>query len=243
MGLPFFHLRPRLIRALQGELLAVFAPLGWLAIQVARGGSPLDILTQQAGLFAYMLLGSLLAFGTFGWLLGKEQERLAQLATIDELTGLANTRHFRQRMSEFAHLSQRQGRPMSLLLVDLDRFKGINDTYGHQVGDMALKTAAEVIRSAVRRCDIAARIGGEEFALLLPDTGTSEASHVAKRILRAFSQATVMTGDGREVGISASIGVSGGVPSCQESTECIFEDADKALYRAKAEGRGRMVMA
>jgi len=238
-----FTLRQRCLRALQGELLAVFAPLGWLALQTAHSASPLELLAEQPWLYAYMLLGSMLAFGAFGWLLGREEERLARLATIDELTGLANSRLFRQRMSECACMCQREGRPLSLLLVDMDHFKSINDTYGHQVGDLALKTAAEVIRSTVRRYDVAARVGGEEFALLLPETGTEEAANAARRLLCAFSQASVMIRDGQKVALSASIGVAGGVPSHEDSTGDIFMDADKALYRAKAEGRGRMVLA
>lgn len=238
-----FHLNPQSFRALQGVLLAFLAPTGWLFIQSARGFSPVELVLEQPGLFLYMLLGSMAVFAAFGWLLGKEQQRLARLATIDELTGLANPRMFRQRMAECASLCQRRGRPMSLLLVDLDHFKVINDTFGHKAGDLALKTAAEVIRTAVRSCDVAARIGGEEFALLLPETSTGEAALAAGRLLEGLSNASVRLQDGREVLLSASIGVAGGVPKRAESMSILFENADKALYRAKAEGRGRMVLA
>ncbi|WP_243364041.1 GGDEF domain-containing protein [Fundidesulfovibrio terrae] len=243
---PFFS-RPRRghrrARALQGVFLAVFAPVGWLALQALQGVSPADVARAHPGLMAYMLLGTMAAFGVFGWLLGREEERLSRLAMLDELTGLANNRLFGARLEECLVASRRSGRPLSLLLVDMDRFKDINDSHGHQAGDLALKTAASVIRSSIRASDVAARIGGEEFAVILPETGTKEAADVAGRVLSGLRGADVRLGDGTMVNLSASIGLSGGIPASGESGFALFAQADKALYKAKETGRGRLVTA
>jgi diguanylate cyclase (GGDEF)-like protein len=190
-----------------------------------------------------MLLGTMGAFGVFGWLLGREEERLSRLAMLDELTGLANNRLFGARLEECLTASRRTGRPVSLLLVDMDRFKDINDTHGHQVGDLALKTAASVIRASVRASDVAARIGGEEFAVILPETATKEAAEVARRVLSGLRGAKVRLVDGATVNLSASIGLSGGIPAGGESGFALFAQADKALYKAKETGRDRLVTA
>ncbi|MFZ5428115.1 MAG: GGDEF domain-containing protein [Thermodesulfobacteriota bacterium] len=233
----------RRARALQGMVLAVFAPAGWFALKVAAGAPPLEIITDNCGLFAYMLFGTMSAFGLFGWLLGREEERLSRLAMLDELTGLANNRLFGQRLDECIAASRRSGRPLSLLLIDMDHFKAINDTHGHQAGDMALKMAAAVIRSSVRGADVAARVGGEEFAVILPDTGADEAAKAAERILAGMRQARVLLANSASFGLSASIGLSGGVPGDGESSFALFAEADKALYKAKDSGRDRMVRA
>jgi diguanylate cyclase (GGDEF)-like protein len=245
-SVPFF--RPpqqghRRVRALQGVFLAVFAPLGWLVIRTAMGVSPVGVLERNPGLFAYMLLGTMTVFGLFGWLLGREEERLSKLAMLDELTGLANSRNFGQRLDECIALSRRDGKPLSLLLVDLDRFKSVNDTHGHQAGDMALKGAASVLKTSIRVSDVAARVGGEEFALILPETGPYEAAKVAERILNGLRIALIHTADGARVNLSASIGLACGVPEEGVTAFALYAEADKALYKAKNQGRDRLVSA
>ena len=235
--------RNRRTRMLQGVFLAVFAPFGWLAIKKAEGLPPIDHFMNHPGLYAYMLLGTMTAFGFFGWLLGREEERLSKLAMLDELTGLANNRLFGQRLDECIIYGRRNGRPVSLLLVDMDYFKSINDTHGHQVGDMALRTVASVIKASIRGSDVAARVGGEEFAVLLPDTSSAEASAVAGRVLNGLRGANVLLENGSRVSLSASIGLAGGIPDKDESSFALFAQADKALYQAKAAGRDRLVSA
>jgi len=217
--------------------------MGWIAIQTILGVSPWEVVLGNPGLMAYMLAGTMGAFGCFGWLLGREEERLSRLAMLDELTGLANNRLFGSRLDECLAASRRKNMPMSLLLMDMDRFKDINDTHGHQAGDQALKTAAAVIRSCVRTSDIAARIGGEEFAVILPETSTREAEAVAGRVLNGLRKATVRLGGGASVSLSASIGLSGGIAAKEESAFALFAEADKALYKAKTTGRDRLVSA
>ena len=230
-------------RALQGALLAVCAPAGWLALQALGGQTPLETLAGSPGLFAYMLFGTMTAFGLFGWLLGREEERLSALAMQDELTGLANNRLFGQRLSECLAQGARNATPQSLLLIDMDHFKSINATYGHQAGDVALKTAASVIRSSVRASDVTARIGGEEFAVILPDTPVEEARNAAERILAGLRSASVRLSGGGVIELSASIGLAGGVPAGGESPYALIAQADKALYKAKDDGRGRLAAA
>lgn len=224
-------------RALQGVFLAVFAPLGWLVIESAQGAPPSQVVLENIDLFAYMLLGTMAAFGCFGWLLGREEERLSRLAMLDELTGLPNTRLFDQRLNERVLSSRRTGRPLSLLLLDMDEFKKINDTFGHPAGDMALRRAATSIRASIRVSDVAARVGGEEFAVILPDTEPAEAAKVAGRVLAGIREASLLLGDGRQVRITASIGLAGGVLSEEDSPFGLIAEADKALYKAKDAGR------
>ncbi|KAF0233867.1 MAG: diguanylate [Desulfovibrionaceae bacterium] len=235
--------RHRRARTLQGVFLSLFAPAGWILINAVQGVPPLGLILQSPGLMAYMLIGTMTAFAFFGWLLGREEERLSKLALLDELTGLANNRFFDQRMEECITSSRRNGSPLSLILVDMDRFKAINDNYGHQVGDMALKTAAGVLRSCIRASDVAARVGGEEFAVILPDTGTREAAKVAGRMLDGLRESKVVLMDGTNVNLSASIGLSGGILAEGESSFALFAEADKALYKAKQAGRDRLMTA
>lgn len=235
--------RHKRARTLQGVFLALFAPAGWIALNALQGIPPLELVRQSPGLLAYMLLGTMAAFAAFGWMLGREEERLSNLALLDELTGLANNRLFGQRLEECITASRRSGKPLSLVLVDMDRFKSINDNFGHQVGDMALKAAAGVLRASIRASDVAARVGGEEFALILPDTGTREAAKVAGRVLDELRESSIPLVDGTRVTLSASIGLSGGVLAEGESSFALFAEADKALYKAKEAGRGRLMTA
>jgi diguanylate cyclase (GGDEF)-like protein len=233
----------KLAHALQGALLGVFAPVGWIIVETVAGKSPFEVVAGNPGLMAYMLLGTMAAFGFFGWLLGRDEERLARLAMLDEMTGLANNRLFDQRLDECVKASRRSGRPLSLLLVDLDRFKAINDAHGHQAGDTALKAAASVIRASIRSVDVAARVGGEEFAVILPDTGPAEAARVAERVLAGMRNAVVLLGGGERVGLTASIGLAGKTAEAEDSSFTFFADADRALYKAKSAGRDRLVTA
>ena len=245
-NMPFF--RPpqrgqRYVRALQGVILAFIAPIGWMLIRTAMGSTLAGTLSRNPGLYAYMLLGTMTVCGLFGWLLGREEERLSDLAMLDELTGLANSRLFGQRLDECIAHSRRDGKPLSLLLMDMDRFKSVNDTHGHQAGDMALKGAASVLKASIRASDVAARVGGEEFALILPETGPDEAAKVAERILNGMRIALVHTPGGVRLALSASIGLACGVPAEGDSAFALFAEADKALYKAKNQGRDRLVSA
>ncbi|BCB90181.1 bifunctional diguanylate cyclase/phosphohydrolase [Phytohabitans suffuscus] len=173
----------------------------------------------------------------------REQERLA---VTDGLTGLYNRRFFQEMLRLDADRAERDGQPVSIVIVDLDRFKKINDTCGHPAGDRVLVEAADRIRHAVRPADLVARYGGEEFVCLLPGAGEDTALEVAERVRRALSRTPVTLPGGREVRLTASLGVAsagtrGGRP--RGDLEGLIHDADGALYRAKARGRDRVVAA
>lgn len=164
---------------------------------------------------------------------------LAHLATVDALTGLFNRRYFETRLEQELQRQRRQMDDLSLLLLDLDNFKELNDTQGHLVGDTALKEVAEILRRAVRIFDVCARYGGEEFVILMPGAGASTALRIAERIRRQVEQHFV-TGlrSGVPVPLTVSIGVSTASPDV--TRDALVTRADTALLRAKATGKNQV---
>jgi diguanylate cyclase (GGDEF)-like protein len=163
------------------------------------------------------------------------EQRLAQLAYFDGLTGLANRRHFNDDLQHMIQLARRSTE-FALLLVDLDRFKPINDTYGHDAGDAVLKAVGSRLRMATREVDLVSRLGGDEFAVLLSQPGDGEAvAAVCKRILATFAEPILHDGLSLEVG--ASIGVAR-CPRDARDAMALYKAADMALYAAKEAGRG-----
>jgi diguanylate cyclase (GGDEF)-like protein len=170
-------------------------------------------------------------------------DALALDAATDPLTGLLNRRQLETRAAAAVLLSRRHGRPLACLLLDIDHFKGVNDRYGHLAGDAVLREVAGRLRGSVRRSDVLARFGGEEFLLLLPETGASGALMVAERIRRELAAAPVHLPPPRPpLFITASIGVAAWSPELSDAAS-LFDAADRALYRAKALGRDRVVTA
>ncbi len=230
-------------RMLQGALLGVGAPMGWLVISAATGFSQHADSTYHYALMAYMLLGTMLSFGLFGWYAGRKEDHLAQLSVMDHLTGTYNTRFFHRALErEFANYT-RYSLPMSLVLLDLDHFKLINDTYGHQSGDVVLSEVAEIICSTVRQGDTVARVGGEEFAVIMPGTTTDNALAVSERIREAIKSRPARSLAGTTFTVRASLGVAGTDRICPLSATEFFARVDRALYCAKEQGRDRSVVA
>jgi len=165
---------------------------------------------------------------------------IERLAVTDGLTGLFNHRHFQERLSqEFGRL-ERFSEPISLLLIDIDYFKKVNDTYGHPVGDAVLKGVAEKIRKTVRTIDIPARYGGEEFAVILLNTDAKGAMNMAER-LRKTVMNTEFSSEQKPFHVTISIGISTYAEGIKEGREEFIERADKSLYHAKRNGRNRSV--
>ncbi len=157
-------------------------------------------------------------------------------AMRDPLTGLGNRRFFDDELD----VALEDGAALCMLMCDLDRFKAINDKFGHAVGDMVLKQFAEILNTAGRRDDFAARIGGEEFAIVMPGVSPIEAARLAERIRRQLESKKWMLGSGVALGtVTASFGVAR--RRAGESASDLFKRADAALYRAKSEGRNRVV--
>ncbi len=171
--------------------------------------------------------------------LKRENEQLKQLVTTDPLTGLFNFRYFQDILGNEILRSDRSGRPLSLIMVDLDHFKSINDNWGHEAGNIALKTAAAVFRKELRQSDIVCRYGGEEFTILLPQTPLPIAVNVAERI-RLTLQRTPVEYEDQAFNLTASFGV-GVYQVANEYTEKSFVDmVDQYMYQAKQQGRNRV---
>jgi diguanylate cyclase (GGDEF)-like protein/PAS domain S-box-containing protein len=167
------------------------------------------------------------------------EEDLRRMATTDSLTGLFNRRHFWELSDRELARARRAHHAVSLLMIDLDRFKSINDRYGHEVGDRALKLVARTGLENLREIDIMGRIGGEEFAVLLPTTTLSQATMVAERLREAVAHEKILTGR-RPASITISIGVAEESGEMQDM-ETLLRQADDALYAAKNQGRNKVV--
>ena len=188
--------------------------------------------------YVYLILSTTTVFVSLGFLLGSQEDKLRKLALTDPLTGLLNRRYFTQRLAEELARSKRYDTPLSLLILDLDRLKAINDGYGHEAGDKAIKAVAQTLEATLRTSDIATRYAGDEFAALLPQTSAAEALGLAKRIGQRVRQ----LGYGPEdTQMSVSIGVAD--IDGDMTAEELFAAADEALYAAKAAGRNNVVAA
>lgn len=173
----------------------------------------------------------------------REAHRQLQVqASRDGLTGVMNRRALEDRLREVFSYSQRRGASLSVALLDLDYFKAVNDTYGHQVGDDVLKAAASRVQSVIREYDAVGRYGGEEFLVMLPDTSVEEAKMVAERIRKAVEQAEVSSREQVSVAVTVSVGVATVSGEYREDAKSLVERADNALYQAKKEGRNRVVV-
>ncbi len=168
-------------------------------------------------------------------------QQLEKLVRTDPLTGAANHRHFVEQAEIEVRRAKRNNTPLSLLMMDLDHFKRINDTWGHAAGDEVLRNFVSSIKEPSRATDLLARLGGEEFVLLLPDTGRDGATEVALRILDIVRQQKIQTDEG-EIHYHVSIGV-GSLDPQETCYEPMLKRADEALYYAKESGRDRMVAA
>ncbi len=170
------------------------------------------------------------------------EDELLALATTDGLTGLYNRRHFLDRAEQTLQRSRRYHEPLAVLMCDIDFFKHINDTFGHAVGDRALQQVAAIIRACLRDTDIAGRIGGEEFAILLLQSSQEQGYEVAERLRQAIEGCRIALEDGQSVPLSISIGIA--TPAFpHETLATLLQHADQALYAAKRQGRNRVCLA
>ncbi len=167
--------------------------------------------------------------------------RVEELAATDPLTSLYNRRHFGRVLDQLFAEAQRYDKELSCVMIDLDNYKQLNDTYGHQVGDQILVLAGKVIQSNLRRMDAAVRYGGDEFVLLLPHADGTEAARVVQRIREEFETATAPLLK-RATGVSMSVGIACSRSQRPAHAEQLVSAADVALYQAKGSGRGRTVV-
>ncbi len=175
--------------------------------------------------------------------LGQALTQSVEAAIIDPLTGLHNRRFMQSHLAQLINASAAQGSPFSLMILDIDHFKMVNDTWGHDAGDEVLKEFSARIRRAIRGLDMPCRAGGEEFVVLMPETEPYVAEVVAERIRQRMERIPFPIYDGkRSIAVTVSIGVSG-FRGGQTTAEAMLKRADEALYRAKREGRNRVVAA
>ena len=171
--------------------------------------------------------------------LAESQQTLIEIATLDGLTGVYNRREFNRLLTVEIERSRRDHQPVAMVMVDIDHFKSINDTYGHQSGDDALRWVSSLLKREIRPGDIVARYGGEEFALILPNTNGEDAGAVAERIRHKMERELVPIQKGMTISVTASLGCAI-FPHVGDSEELLMNAADKALYRAKETGRNRV---
>jgi two-component system cell cycle response regulator len=164
-----------------------------------------------------------------------------ELAVTDPLTGLANRRYLDDHLKVLFNRAAARGRPLSVCLTDIDRFKSVNDTYGHDAGDEVIKEFAARIRASVRGADLACRYGGEEFVVIMPDTLPDQATAIAERLRQAIEDREfVLRPGGPAISLTASMGIASNLTGA-ETPEQMLKQADMALYRAKDSGRNRVV--
>jgi diguanylate cyclase (GGDEF)-like protein len=171
-----------------------------------------------------------------------QMRTIERLSMIDQLTGIPNRRSFDSRLRMEWRQAVREQMPISLLMMDLDKFKDINDTYGHQQGDVVIKIVAGLFSQNLRRAaDFTARWGGEEFTILLPNTPMDGAIDVAESIRAAVEDTTIPNEGGQDFKITISIGVASTIPTNDSSIDAFITNADKALYAAKEAGRNKVM--
>jgi diguanylate cyclase (GGDEF)-like protein len=230
---------------LLGGLIVLFF-LGYLAFFALNYGAHYtgtEMLVSVIFFFGavFVLLVCLLAYGTT-----RELNRiyiLEQETITDPLLGISNRRCLDRRLQEEVRRAQHYRLDLSLLMVDIDHFKRVNDTRGHQVGDLVLKHVSQVLQNAVRQTDIVARFGGEEFVVVLPHTPGQEAYDLADRLRRAVEQTPMLMASGSdlpELRVTVSIGGAFLLPHDDDDAFSLLERADKEMYRAKQEGRNNV---
>ena len=233
----------RRVYPLIAVLLAQGAPLGLLFLRSFGAGRPSSImfmtseLAADPMLYAYLSLSTSAVFAIFGFVLGTIADRLHASATSDSLTGLFNRRVFDERVKGELARAERYGAPLSLLLVDLDRLKALNDRHGHEAGDAALRMIAQALRHSSRKTDLIARVGGDEFAVVAPETGAREALELGDRIHKIL--ASMRAPWDPEHVVTVSIGIADLGDIAESRPEALLAAADSALYAAKSSGRNR----
>jgi two-component system, cell cycle response regulator len=213
----------------------------------AESGREVDMAALQAGALDYLVKGEFNSAGLERSLryAVKQAETLAELrhrATHDELTGLRNRRSYLEHLGEECRRARRFGRPLALAMLDLDHFKAINDRHGHPVGDAVLREVARRLKAAVREVDVVARIGGEEFALLLLEQDGNTARATVERVLAGQRALPVIVPAAPPLTVTMSAGVAAPAPIPENPAELVAA-ADAALYAAKRGGRDRVGLA
>lgn len=227
-----------LYRASQGLILSLGSPLGWLAIQLISGVDIYRDIANNYAVYLYMTWGTAIVFTGFGAYLGRKEQVLSKITLVDELTKLHNTRYFNERLSEAFSQHQRSGERLSLVMLDIDHFKNVNDSFGHTVGDNVLVAVANALVTSCRAGESASRVGGEELCVILEHCLPEEAVLAAERFRRAIGDAKVKLNNGGEISVTVSAGVAT-TNSETADVKDVYQAADEAMYQAKQTGRDK----
>ncbi len=252
------HVPDRRIYAFMGFLLGCGAPLGWLVWRslFSQPAWLKNELTQFGEFYAYTAIGTITAFVLFGYFLGRRSDNVVdesetvknaldkvnEMAMTDALTGIRNARYLHDHLSLEMESAKRYEKPLTCLMLDIDDFKRINDTYGHPYGDIVLTTLAKTVLQCVRRVDTVGRLGGEEFLVVMPHTSSETAFVIAERIRQAVRHRPFAVHEAK-IPVTISIGVA-----CYPAPEItdksgLLKAADNALYQAKRTGKNRTIVA
>jgi diguanylate cyclase (GGDEF)-like protein len=222
-----------------GALLSLGAPAGmWLLLRVVQP-EPAD---GMRWVYGYLAVATAIVFTTFGALSGALMDALQTAAIRDSLTGLYNRRFFSASLPNMRASCRRRGTPLSILMLDLDLFKRVNDTHGHAVGDQTLQAVARALEDSIRESDLLVRFGGEEFAVACPDTEPELAAEIAERI-RSKVAALDESALGHPGPQTISVGVATLLADGDTPNDELLRRADEALYRAKESGRNQVSVA
>ncbi|MFZ5774877.1 MAG: sensor domain-containing diguanylate cyclase [Thermodesulfobacteriota bacterium] len=215
---------------------------GWyLLVEQEDDPSEARILSTLLGNLAVSLVVTAVVLFLVNLTIGRYQQRLEEMATTDKLTGAANRQAFDMLFEQAVRLAKRRGGVLAAIMLDLDRFKIINDTHGHPAGDLVLKAMAGTVRSLIREADMFFRWGGEEFLILLPDCDLAQAGQVAEKLRLALEAQKDISYGGQGIAITASFGVAQFQDG--EGAVELIRRVDSALYAAKDKGRNRVEMA
>lgn len=231
----------RVLYVLAGLVLAAGAPLGLLILRAWLAGVVPTVTWVESQLqadpvpYLYQGVATAIVFTSIGFIVGGFEDRLERLSSLDGLTGLLNRSSFNRLVDTEIARAHRYHKPLSFLLVDVDDFKRINDQYGHPAGDAALRGIADCLRANCRVSDVAARYGGDEFAVLLTETGGEDAERFAERLLTLLHSAPPFMQAIRLP--SVSIGLAELHPDDAYQLHLLVTRADDALYAAKRAGR------
>jgi diguanylate cyclase len=223
-----------------GALLSLGAPTGLLLLREFVMPTPLTAeLTAERLTYVYVLVATAIVLAIFGFIVGTQADRLAELSQTDVLTGLANRRALSIHLERELRRSIRYGTPASVLLIDVDGLKQINDRHGHAAGDRVIRHVGIAINEVLRDTDFGARWGGDEFAIVAPNTTAEAAFHSAERLVVRLA-----TDSGRNGGMTTTISVGIATFDPGQPAKCTVEQllhaADDALYQAKSNGRNRV---
>ena len=228
-----------LVYAAAGVVLSLGEPIGLLFVREIYGLRPIptELLLERVT-YIYVSVTSAILLGVLAYLIGRQADRLEALAETDALTGLANRRALRRRLTDDLRRARRYGSPVSLLLLDVDGLKGINDARGHAAGDRVIRRVADAITATLREADLGARWGGDEFAILMPDTSGYAARRSAERLAGHLRWRRGTDADP----VSVSVGIATFDPAhdMRVDAEELAHRADNAMYSAKRAGRDRI---